>query len=44
MAHNQHGGHNRHHGHGMMGLAALAMIPGYRLVLLGLVLIALCGG
>jgi hypothetical protein len=45
--HNGHGGGHRHHGHhGMLfaELAFLAMIPGFRLLLLGFVLVVLCGG
>lgn len=45
MAHGKHhGGHKSHHGHHGMGMAFLALFPGYRLLLLGFVLIVMCGG
>lgn len=43
MAHGRH--HGKHHGggHHLFGLAFLASIPGYQLLLLGFVLCIVCG-
>lgn len=44
MNHNAHGGHKEHgHGHGLFILAALSNLPGYRILLLVVVIMLLTG-